>query len=97
MRVRFLRPAIRELREAVRYYDGHRPELGDEFLAEVKASLERVKAFPTAWHPLGPELRRCQLHRFPYGLIYEADAEGILILAVAHLHRAPDFWRSRTE
>jgi toxin ParE2 len=97
VRVRFLRPAIRELREAVRYYDGHRPELGGQFLAEVKASTERLKAFPTAWQPLGPDLRRCQLHRFPYGLIYEVGAGEILIIAVAHLHRSPDYWRSRVE
>jgi hypothetical protein len=33
--------------------------------------------------------------RFPYGLIYALDDGDILVLAVAHLHRRPDYWRDR--
>ena len=33
--------------------------------------------------------------RFPYGLIYEASDVQIIIVAVAHLHRAPEYWRER--
>jgi hypothetical protein len=35
------------------------------------------------------------MRRFPYGVIYTIDPQGILIVAVAHLHRHPTYWRSR--
>jgi mRNA-degrading endonuclease RelE of RelBE toxin-antitoxin system len=40
-------------------------------------------------------VRRCRLRRFPYGLIYAIDRGDILIVAVAHAHRRPDYWRDR--
>jgi mRNA-degrading endonuclease RelE of RelBE toxin-antitoxin system len=40
-------------------------------------------------------VRRCRLRRFPYGLIYAIDEGDILIVAVAHTHRRPDYWRDR--
>lgn len=30
---------------------------------------------------------------FPYGVVYEADDAEVLIIAVANLHRRPDYWR----
>jgi hypothetical protein len=40
-------------------------------------------------------VRRCRLRRFPYGVIYHADEMEILVVAVAHAHRRPDYWRDR--
>jgi hypothetical protein len=69
--------------------------LGDAFLIEVLDVADRIARFPEAWHPLGEGVRRCRLRRFPYGLIYTVDNGGILVLAVVHLHRRPDYWRDR--
>jgi len=33
--------------------------------------------------------------RFPYGVLYSEEADGIFILAVMNLHRAPDYWKRR--
>jgi plasmid stabilization system protein ParE len=92
---RLLDVAQRELDEAIVYYNGESPGLGDAFLLETVAAIDRIRRFPQAWHPLGNEMRRCRLRRFPYGLIYSSDEEGILILAVAHAHRKPGYWRDR--
>jgi hypothetical protein len=54
-----------------------------------------IVRFPQAWHPLGEGVRRCRLSRFQYGLIYTVENGDILVLAVAHLHRRPDYWRDR--
>ena len=40
---------------------------------------------------------RCRLSRFPYGLIYTIDHGDVLVLAVAHLHRHPDYWHDRLQ
>ena len=64
---------------------------------EAVAAIDRIRRFPEAWHPMGNEIRRCRLRRFPYGLIYSKDETGILILAVAHSHREPSYWRDRVK
>jgi hypothetical protein len=90
-----LEVATTELDEAVSYYNGQVAGLGDAFLLEAVAAIERIRQFPDAWHPLGESLRRCRLRRFPYGLIYHSDMTGILVVAVAHTHRRPGYWRDR--
>lgn len=97
MKVRFLLPARAELSNAVRYYNLQRAHLGHEFKQEAQATIRRIVDFPLAWHPLGGEIRRCQMRRFPYGIIYEpwASRSEIIIIAVAGLHQEPEYWRSR--
>ena len=95
MTVRLLDVAQQELDEAIAYYNGESPGLGDAFLLDTVAAIDRIRRFPEAWHPLGNEIRRCRLRRFPYGLIYSKDEDGILVLAVAHTHREPGYWRDR--
>jgi len=97
LRIRFLIPARRELKDAIGYYNAQRPRLGDEFRDEAWDTIQRIRKFPEAWHPLSSEIRRCQMNRFPYGLIYVASEAEILVIAVAHLHRAPEYWRSRSD
>ncbi|HTF15160.1 MAG TPA: type II toxin-antitoxin system RelE/ParE family toxin, partial [Burkholderiales bacterium] len=87
--------AEKERDEAVSYYNNQVAGLGDAFLLEAVAAIERIRQFPDAWHPLGENVRRCRLRRFPYGLIYQADETGVLVVAVAHTHRRPEYWRDR--
>jgi plasmid stabilization system protein ParE len=93
--VRVLAVAQRELDDAVVYYNQQQPGLGNAFLAETVAAIDRIRRFPRGWHPLGPELRRCLLRRFPYGVIYRVENEGVLIVALAHVRRRPEYWRTR--
>ena len=94
MKLRFLSVAQAELREAVRYYESQ-AGLGARFVLEVTAAIERIVEFPAAWQKVGRELRRCQLDRFPYGLVYVAGKDEVLIVAVTHLQRRPQSWQGR--
>jgi plasmid stabilization system protein ParE len=93
--VRFVEIAEIELDQAIHWYEAQAPGLGNAFLIEVLSAAERIRRFPDAWHPLGEGVRRCRLSRFPYGLIYTMENVDILVLAVAHLHRRPEYWRDR--
>lgn len=84
-----------EIREAVEHYDAAQAGLGAEFLDEFEAGLQQIVALPHAWHPLGHGIRRYRLRRFAYGIIYQVREDEIVIYAVAHLHRRPDYWRER--
>jgi len=95
MDIRFLDIAQRELDEAVEYYNAQSPGLGEQFLLEVLRTLERIRQDPAAWHPFTQNTRRCQTQRFPYGVVYQILEPEILIVAIAHLHREPGYWRHR--
>lgn len=95
MKVRLSRAAHLELREAFDYYEQEQSGLGQRFLDDVEHARQRILQQPLGWHPLSPVFRRCRLRHFPYGLIYRVLGEVIEIIAVAHLHRAPEYWRDR--
>lgn len=95
MKLHLLEPAEQELDEAVVYYNAQVDSLGDAFLLEVLRVFNLIKQYPDAWHLLGPGIRRCRMMRFPYGVIYATDPEEIVILAIAHMHRRPGYWRDR--
>jgi ParE toxin of type II toxin-antitoxin system, parDE len=93
--IRFLAQAEAELAEAVDYYDGLLPGLVAEFALRVRDGLTRIEQYPEAWQLLGRPARRYRLSRFPYGLVYAPLASEIVVLAVMHLHRKPDYWKER--
>lgn len=95
MVVKFLAPAKAELAEAVAYYNSQKSELGSQFAEEIRRTIERVLQYPEAWTPLSKRTRRCRTNKFPYGVIYQVRADALLIVAVMHLHREPQAWKSR--
>ena len=74
------------------------PGLGYQFAIEIVAAVGRIKATPGMWPVLDDQVRRCLVHRFPYGVFYSVDEQKseLLILAVMHLHRQPGYWSERT-
>ncbi|MCI0361983.1 MAG: type II toxin-antitoxin system RelE/ParE family toxin [Planctomycetaceae bacterium] len=95
MNVRFIKAASDELDGAIRYYDGQRPGLGEEFRTEVDAALDRIEFWPNAWSRASNEARVCKTKRFPFGVVYCSDEDEIVVIAVMHLHRRPGYWKKR--
>ena len=97
MNVRFLKLAETEFDDAVTHYESEQLGLGLRFRSEVSHSLKRIIDFPTAYPVFGLRTRRCLIAKFPYALIYryEPPNSEVLVVTVAHLHRAPRYWVAR--
>jgi len=95
MKITYLDAADAEFQEAIDYYNGQRAGLGFEFSNEVKEGITRIRNYPEAWTPLSKRTRRCQVHRFPYSIIYEARTDVIIIVAIQHHCREPQTWGKR--
>lgn len=93
--VRFHGAARRELRKAVDRYDEQVPGLGDEFAAEIEHAASLIAAHPESGSPHQLGTRRVQVRRFPYALVYTIRNEQLVILAVAHHRRRPEYWLRR--
>ena len=97
MRVIFTRIATHELEHAIRFYELEYAGLGHRFKEEVRKAALRIAEYPKAWSIERGEVRKCLLHKFPYKLLYSEENDHILIIAVAHQHRHPDYWVGRDE
>lgn len=97
MRVIFTVFARQELEDAARYYELEYSGLGSRFKEEVRRAALRIAAYPQAWSIERGDVRKCLLHKFPYKLLYSVEEDHILVIAVAHQHREPDYWVDRDE
>jgi mRNA-degrading endonuclease RelE of RelBE toxin-antitoxin system len=97
VKVTFFKIAEAELDDAFEYYESVQNGLGFRFLTEVELSTARIQQFPFSYEEIGKYFRRCLVQKFPYGIIYQymEHKKEILIVAVSHLHRVPDYWSDR--
>jgi toxin ParE1/3/4 len=84
-----------EIREAAAYYEECRPGLGQAFLEAVEAAVTYLTQNPLHCRRIGGRFRRCLVTRFPYGVIYAVERDLIYIVAIMHLKRRPDYWKTR--
>ena len=87
--------AEEEFNKAIEYYEAIDAGLGYDFALEVHATIKRTVEFPKAWPVLEGGVRRCLVRRFPYGILYSKEQDGICIVAVMNLHREPGYWKNR--
>lgn len=80
MKIVFLRPAENELDEAFKYYESMQEGLGFKFQAEVAHSLSRIVGQPLSYQEIGKYSRRCLVHKFPYGVIYQYKEQSRKLL-----------------
>jgi toxin ParE1/3/4 len=92
---RFLPLAEAELLEAVSYYSAIRPELGSRFEHAVAQAVRNLVANPESGAPRSKGTRRWLVKSFPFGIIYRASESGVLIVAVAHQRKKPEYWAGR--
>ena len=103
MRLELHPEARAELRSAALWYDEQRPRLGDEFIAEIVAALQRVGETPESFpvwrgsQARDPVIRKATVQRFPYVIAFERHEGHSLVLAIAHAKRRPLYWLTRTK
>jgi toxin ParE1/3/4 len=97
MKARFLPPALKELLGYATWYDDKKSGLGDRFLDTIQRTLAADQQFPNGQPPIDAHYRKILTPIFPFALIYriDRDTDTLIVVAVAHLSRKPDYWRRR--
>ena len=100
MKLRILPEAETEIQAAAQWYEDRRGGLAEVFLGEVGDALSAIERHPKRYpKPVGVrttrDVRRISLSRFPYLVAYEIMEDEVLVVAVAHAHRRPGYWRKR--
>ena len=94
MRLRFLDPAEEEMYNTARFYETRTLGLGVEFLDEIEYATATIIEYPQVGPIIHSEIRRLLTRQFPYALLYRIDGDEILVLAVMHQRRRPDYWKN---
>ncbi len=87
--------AFAEAEGAAAWYRERSPQAEAAFLAEIEQAIREIAAGPQRWPPYLQRSRRYLLHRFPFSVVYRQRAGKIEVVAVAHAHRRPGYWRNR--
>lgn len=87
--------ARKELTETIVYYNECQKGLGIRFANEIYKTIQIILRFPQAWSPLSKNTRRCITKRFPYGIVYQALENEVIIIAIMQLNRKPGYWHNR--
>ena len=97
-----LHPEARvEFRAAALWYKERRDGLGDEFVAAMAVTLQRIGESPASFprwpstQHTSPTIRKATIERFPYLIAFEQHQNYALVLGVAHQKRRPLYWLGR--
>jgi plasmid stabilization system protein ParE len=91
----FLDEAIEEAEAAARWYAKRSPTAAAAFADEIDTAIAEIIRLPLAWPAYTHNTRRFLLRRFPYSVVYRVSESTTLVVAVAHGHRRPGYWRDR--
>lgn len=100
MKIRILAEAEAEIHSARQYFNLQAAALGDRFLDDLEQALERIEAAPDSFPKMetlrdSEPYRRALLKVFRYAVIFEIQGEEIVVVAVAHTSRKPNYWLNR--
>ena len=93
--VAYLLAATAEMERSVVWYEKREKGLGVRFHAALKEAEAFISKNPRLGTRYRRDTRKWRVPEFPYSLIYREERNRILVCAVAHAKRRPDYWLRR--
>jgi plasmid stabilization system protein ParE len=87
--------ALEEMKSATIWYLERNETAARSFVAELDRAVDLIAASPKRWPAGELGTRKFVLQRFPYAVVYRERESSIQILAAAHGHRRPGYWKDR--
>lgn len=72
-----------------------RPGLGSQFIARVRAALERIELQPEWYGFVWQDVRAVRLRQFRHVVYYVAFADRVEVIALMHGAQDSSHWQSR--
>jgi plasmid stabilization system protein ParE len=87
--------AEQEYRDAYSWYRERSVPAAERFENAVERALRQIQQSPDRWPLSDSRFRKYTLYEFPYSIYYRCDAARTFVLALAHGHRKPGYWKRR--
>jgi plasmid stabilization system protein ParE len=84
-----------DIEQAALWYEKQRAGLGEEFLNEMDAAIQRAAANPRLYPRFrrSPEVRRVLTDRFPYRIFFVVRPDAVVVFRVLHGARHDREWK----
>ena len=93
--IRFHPKAESEMLEVATWYETQQADVGKRFLASIQDAINRIDLNPELYAIIHLDVRRCLAKTFPFGVLFRITPDIVEVVAVMHLHRDPDYWKTR--
>ena len=93
--VSFLREAQNEFDESLAWYLERSESAADGFEEAVERAVQEIVEHPERWAFIDDRHRYRMLRRYPYLIVYRVDADMVIVVAIAHSKRRPEYWANR--
>jgi len=87
--------AFAEAEAAFEWYRQRSERAAARFLDELDRAIEQISSSPNRFPIFEFGTRRMLLRRFPYFVVFRETVTQLQVVAVAHGHRRPGYWRDR--
>lgn len=98
-RLRWLPEAFNDLQDARGWYEQQHPGLGAAFITAFWRTVSSIDANPhvprIVEHDSNEAIRRWHFDGWPYSVVYLAEDDTVIIVAVHHDRRLPNHWIRR--
>jgi plasmid stabilization system protein ParE len=93
--VEFHEEAAREYLAAIEWYFSRNQVVASRFVQQVTNAVRLIAEAPQRWPSYSLNTRKFVVRRFPFLVIYRELPDVIQVLAIAHAHRRPGYWKNR--
>ncbi|MBE7178518.1 MAG: type II toxin-antitoxin system RelE/ParE family toxin [Mucilaginibacter polytrichastri] len=76
-------------REAYIWYEQQQENVGERFISEIEEAYNRLRSNPESYALITKNYRQLKLPGFPYVIVFEIDAEKVIVYAIFHTSRNP--------
>jgi plasmid stabilization system protein ParE len=94
-RVEFHPGASEDYATAFAWYYERGRTLASDFENEIERGIRLISQNPLRWRKFDDVRRSFLVRKFPYSIIYELNDTDVVVLAIAHGKRRPDYWSER--
>ena len=91
----FYRMAVREGRRAFLWYARRNMRVALEFRDALKKAYDEIESHPHSWPTYLYGTRVIRPRKYPYLVVYREMPAYIVVIAIAHGHRRPGYWKNR--
>ncbi|MEZ5944682.1 MAG: type II toxin-antitoxin system RelE/ParE family toxin [Planctomycetaceae bacterium] len=81
--------------ESLKWYAERSIEAANDFDAEFDKALTQIAENPERFPKCDTRHRYYLLRRFPFRIIYRITATDLVVIAIAHESRSPEYWTGR--
>ena len=86
--------ALSDLKAALGWYLARNETAAAKFVEEIDRGVGLVVESPARWPKGENGTRKFILSRFPFAIVYREKRTTVQILAIAHGHRNPEYWKA---